>query len=83
MSLLHAYDLVLLAKIEDDLQRETYITQKIYSGYYIKSPTKKTKTMAFSEKCPVRTNIVILKKNMGEKLNKFIWNTKTQKLLTG
>ena len=58
-SLLYADDIVLIQENEDDLQRAMFQLQEVAREYSLTISVRKTKTMAFKGKYPVRTKIVI------------------------
>jgi len=58
-TLLFADDQAIIQKCEDDLQRSTYELHNICQDYGMKISIKKTKTMAFKGKEPIRTKIII------------------------
>ena len=57
--LLHADDIVRIQENKDDLQGAMFQLQEVARQYSLTISVRKTKTMAFKDKYPVRTNIVI------------------------
>ena len=58
-TVLFADDQVIVAENEDDLQRSAYSLGKVMAKYGMKISLKKTKTIAFKGKEPVRSKIVV------------------------